>query len=159
MTETSEVFSIGERYLDTKTKNILWGGGLSVVLVAVIAFGRYRYPETYNDVLLWSIVVFVIGANLINYLRHRRYLRLIREHRVELVSGRMLFWTGTEKSELDLDDIALVNLFRRKDVLHHIQLRLKNNRGIRLEGYRDLERMAALLAEQIPAAHAVDRKI
>ena len=159
VTETNDSFSIGKQYLDSKTKNILWGGGLSIALVAVIAFGRYRYPETYNDVLLWSIVVFVIGANLINYLRHLRYLRLIRDHRVELVPGRMLFWTGAEKSELDLDDIALVNLFRRKGVLHHIQLRLKNNRGIRLEGYRDLERMSALLAEQIPAAHVVDRKI
>ena len=159
MTETSESFSIGKQYLDSKTKNILWGGGLSVVLVAVIAFGRYRYPQTYNDVLLWSIVVFVVGANLINYLRHLRYLRLIRDHRVELVPGRMLFWTGTEKSELNLDDIVLVNLFRRKDTLHHIQLRLKTNRGIRLEGYGNLEHLAALLAEQIPKAHVVNRKI
>lgn len=159
MTKTNEVFSIGGQYLDRKAKNILWGAGLSLLLVAVVAIGRYRYPETYNDVLIWSIVLFVIGANLINYVRHRRYLRLIRDHSVEVVPGRMHFKTGTEVSELDLNDIAMVNLFRRKGVLHHMQLRLKNNRGIRIEGYSDLERMAALLAEQIPEAHLVDRKI
>lgn len=159
MTEKKNVFSIAEQSLDKKRKNILWGGALSLVLVASILFGHYRYPETYNDVLLWSVVLFVIGANFVNYLRHRRYLRLIRDHRVEVLSGKLRFRTGTEVSELDLSDIVLVNLFRRKGILRHIQIRLKNNRGIRLEGYGDLEGMAALLTEQVPRAHVVERQV
>ena len=88
MTERNRIFSISEEYLERKTRNIQWGAGLSLLLVAVVAFGRYRYPQTYNDVLLWSIVLFVIGANFINYLRHRRYLRLVRDHGLELLPGR-----------------------------------------------------------------------
>jgi len=154
-----KIFTITEQFLADRSRNILWGGALSLVLVAAIAFGRYRYPETYNDVLLWSVVAFVIGANLINYLRHRRYLRLIRDHVVEVRPGKLRFLTGAEESELDLNDVALVNLFRRMGVLRHIQIRLENNRGIRLEGYGDLERLAGLLAEQVPKAHVVERQI
>jgi hypothetical protein len=157
--EHDNVFTIGEHALERRSKNILWGAVLSLVLVVLIAFGNYRYPETYNDVLLWSAVAFVVGANLINYLRHRRYLRLIQDHRVEVLAGKVQFRTGDELSELDIGDIALVNLFRRKGTLNHIQLRLRNNRGIRLEGYGELERLAALLAEQVPEAHVVERKL
>ncbi len=128
-------------------------------MVAAILFGRYRYPETYTDVLLWSVVAFVIGANLINWLRHLRYLRLIRDHSVEVTSGKLHFRTGGELSTLDVSDIALINLFRRKGDMRHIQIRLNNNRGIRLEGYQDLARMAELLAEQVPEAHVVERQI
>jgi len=154
-----EIFSISEKFLDERSRNIKWGGALSLILVAAIAFGRYRYPDTYNDVLLWSVVAFVIGANLINYLRHRRYLRMIKNHGVEVCRGKVRFRTGTQESELDLKDVALVNLFRRKGVLRHIQLRLQNSRGIRLEGYGDLERMARLIAAQVPKADVVERKI
>ena len=159
VTEQNNVFSIGGYALDQKRRNILWGAVQSLILTALIAFGNDRYPETYNDVLLWSVVAFVIGANLINYLRYRRYLRLIRDHSVEVVPGKVRFRTGTEGSELDLNDVALINLFRRKGVLRHIQIRLKNTRGIRLEGYRDLERMSELLAQQVPKEHIVDRQV
>ena len=109
--------------------------------------------------MLWSVVAFVIGANLINWLRHLRYLRLIRDHSVEVTSGKLHFRTGGELSTLDVSDIALINLFRRKGDMRHIQIRLNNNRGIRLEGYQDLARMAELLAEQVPEAHVVERQI
>jgi hypothetical protein len=153
------VFTIGEQFLTARSKNILWGGVLSLVPIAAIALGRYRYPETYNDVLLWSVVALVSGANLVSYLRYRRYLRLIEDHGVEVCPGKLRFRARAEDSELDLNDIALVNLFRRKGVLRHIEIRLQDNRGIRLEGYKDLEHMAGLLVEQVPKAHVVEPRI
>lgn len=159
MSSEKNIFTISEQFLADRSRNILWGGALSLFLVGAILFGRQRYPETYNDVLLWSVVAFVIGANLINYLRYRRYRRLIKDHGVEVRPGRLRFRTGTDESELNLDDIALVNLFRRKGVLRHIQIRLESNRGIRLEGYGDLERMAGLLAEQLPKSRIIERRI
>lgn len=105
------------------------------------------------------MLAFVIGANLINWFRHLRYLRLVKEHSLEVTSGKLLFRTGAELSTLDVSDISLINLFRRKGDMRHIQIRLINNRGIRLEGYEDLERMAELLAEQVPEAHVVERQI
>ncbi|MEA3275013.1 MAG: hypothetical protein U9Q81_06935 [Pseudomonadota bacterium] len=157
MTERNDVFTISDETLNQRNKNILSGAGLSLILCAVLAFGHHRYPETYNDLLFWSVVGFVVIANLVNFLRYRRYSRLVKDHRVEVHPGKVQFWTGGEKSELDPSDIVAVNLFRKKGVLRHIQLRLKNNRGIRLEGYRDLDRLAAMLTEQVPNAHVVDR--
>lgn len=151
-----DVFVIGRETLGQRNRNILWGAGLSLILAAVIAVGHYRYPQTYNDVLLWSVIGFVIIANLVNFVRHLRYLRLVKTHRVEIRTGILRFWTGPDKSELNLKDVALVNLFRRRGALQHIQIRLNNNRGIRLEGYQDLERLARLLTEQVPKAHVVD---
>ncbi len=155
-TDNSNIFVISEEALALRNRNILWGAGLSLILAAVIAFGHYRYPQTYNDVLLWSVVGFVILANLVNLIRHLRYLRLIKEHRLEVHPGSVRFWTGADRTELDLKDIAMINLYRNKGDLRHIQIRLNNNRGIRLEGYQDLERLAALLAEQVPKGHLVD---
>lgn len=159
VSEETRIFTISDQHIAKKRVNLRWGGGLSILLVAVILLGRYRYPESYTDALLWSVVAFVIGANLINWLRHRRYLRLTRDHSVEVASGKLNFRTGNDLSTLDLNDIALINLFRRKGDLRHIQIKLQNNRGIRLEGYRDLERVAELLAEQVPEAHVVERQI
>jgi hypothetical protein len=51
-----------------------------------------------------------------------------------------------------------VFLYRWRGRLRHIQVRLKNNRGIRLEGYSGLEEMAAGLMEQLPEGKVVDRR-
>lgn len=149
-------FVISQETLALRNRNLLWGVGLSLILAALIAFGHYRYPQTYNDVLLWSVVGFVILANLVNFVRHLRYRRLVKSHRVEVHPGILRFWTGPDKTELDLNDIAALRLFRNKGGLGHIQILLKNDRGIRLEGYRDLDRLATLLLEQVPKAHVVD---
>lgn len=159
VTENIAVFKIESEALRQRTRNILWGAGLSLALAAAIGVVHYRNPGTDTDTLLWSIVAFVTLANLANYVRHRRYLRQTRDHRVEVRPGRVQFWTGGNKTELDVKDIAAINLYSRRGVLRHIQLRLKNNRGIRLESYGDLEGMAAALAGQIPKAHVTDRRI
>lgn len=159
MSGDRHIFTIGEQFRADRRRNVLLGGVFSVVLGVVVALGRYRYPGTYNDVLLWSVAALVTGANLIGYLRYRRYLRLIEGHGVEVCPGKLRFRTRAEELELDLNDIALVALFRRKGVLHHIRIRLQDNRGIRLEGYEDLERMAGLLTEQMPEAHVAEHRI
>jgi len=158
-TTATGTFTIDQGSLAQRRRNILLGLVFSLVLALVVVFGHYRYPATYNAVLLWSVLGFVIIGNLVNWLRHRRYVRLVRNHRIEVHQGRVEFWTGGEKSVLEVGDIAALTLYRRRGSLRHVQVRLTNNRGIRLEGYRDLERLAALLADQIPKAHLVERSI
>jgi hypothetical protein len=78
---------------------------------------------------------------------------------VKVAPGKVVFRTGAQESTLDLGDVALINLFRRKGSIRHVQIRLRNGRGIRLEGYQDLELMVERLADQVPAAHMVERRI
>jgi hypothetical protein len=152
-----QTFTISPDSIAKRKKNILLGGVLSLLLAAAAVAGNLRYPQTYNDVLLWSVLGFVLIGNLVNYYRHRRYLRLIQDHRVDVYPGRIEFWTGGEKSVLDTGDIAGLFLYRSRGELKHIQVRLKSNRGIRLEGYGGLEDMAGAIAKQLPKAHVVDR--
>lgn len=153
---TNRMFTIGEDGLQARGRNILYGAGLSLLLALLVAWGHMSYPETYNDVLLWSVIGFVVLANLVNYVRHRRYLRLARDHRLEVCQGRIRFSAAGDVSELDVKDIAAVNLYRGKKGMRHIQIRLKNNRGIRLEGYRDMEGLAAAVTDQVPKAHVTN---
>jgi hypothetical protein len=150
-------FVIGGAEVRKRRGNVLLGGVFSLMLAGIIAVQNYRYPEKYNDLLFWSAVGFVVIANVVGYYRHRRYLRQIRDHRVEVHPGNVQFWTGDEMSELGVNDIAAMTFYRRRGVLQHIQIRLKSNRGIRLEGYNHLEELGRLIAEQIPPQHVQDR--
>jgi len=149
-------FVIGDAEIRKRKKNVLLGGILTLPLAGVLAVQEHISPEAYNDALLWSIVGFVVLANVVNYYRHRRYLRLVQTHRLEVHPGKVQFWTAGESSELDVTDIAGVVFFRKRRVLQHIQIRLKSNRGIRLEGYDDLETLGRLITEQIPSEHVND---
>lgn len=150
-------YTISEESLRIRKKNILWGNLFSVALVVVTVAGHLRYPETYDDVLLWSVAAFVLIGNLINYYRHHRYLRMIRNHRIELDGDNVLFWTGGEKSILDVKQIAALTFYRKKGKVQHIQLKLRNNRGIRLEGYGKLEELGFAIADRIPRQQVVGR--
>lgn len=151
VSEMAARFTVSPESIATRNKNLLWGLLFGLVLVAVVAVAHRKDPETFNDLLLWSVLGFVVLGNLVNFIRHLRYLRLIREHRVEVYPDRVQFWTGGEMTELNRRDIAGVFLYRRKGILQHIQVRLRNNRGIRLEGYEGMDRLAELLEEPIPA--------
>ena len=151
-------YSISETSLQTRKNNISLGAVLSLVLVAVITAGHLKYPETYNDMLFWSVIVMVAAGNLVNYYRYRRYLRLIKDHRIEVDGDEVLFVTGTEKSVLDTKDIAALTFYRKKGQVDHIQLKLRNNRGIRLEGYTDLEQLGVSIADRISKELVVGRK-
>jgi hypothetical protein len=149
-TATFEVSAAGLRQ---RTHNVLYGAGLSLLLLLLVGWGHLEQPQTYNDVLLWSVIGFVVLANVIGYWRHRRYLRRARQHRLEVSPGRIRFRTGTEVSDLAPSDIAAVTLHRRGGRIGHIQIQRTDNRGIRLEGYDDIEGLAEALKAQVPAAH------
>jgi hypothetical protein len=53
--------------------------------------------------------------------------------------------------------VAALNIHRRKGTPRLIQIKRKDNRGIRLEGYGDMEALAKALKARIPAAHVNDR--
>lgn len=144
------VYSISKASLQTRKNNIFLGALFSLVLVVVITAGHYQYPETYNDMLFWSVIVAVVIGNLVNYYRYRRYLRLVEHHRIEIDGDEVSFFNGSEKSVLAVKDIVVLTFYRRKGRLEHIQLKLRNNRGIRLEGYTDLEQLGRAIADRIP---------
>ena len=87
----------------------------------------------------------LVAANLINYVRHRRYLRLAQDHWIQIQPERVRFQAAGVVTELDLDDIAAVNVYRRRGAPRHIQIKRKDNRGIRLEGYGDMEGLVQAL--------------
>ena len=144
------VYTISKASLQTRKNNIFLGALFSLVLVVVITAGHYQYPETYNDMLFWSVIVAVVIGNLVNYYRYRRYLRLVEHHRIEIDGDEVSFFNGSEKSVLAVKDIVTLTFYRRKGRLEHIQLKLRNNRGIRLEGYTDLEQLGRAIADRIP---------
>lgn len=146
-------FKISHEELLKRSKNLKIGSFFAGLLVLFIAYNNHEYPEKYNDVLFWSIMGFIILANLIGYYRYRRYLRMVKTHWLEVHPNILQFHTEGEVSELSIDDIAALNFHRRKGSIQHIQIKLKNNRGVRLEGYEDIKLLGDLLAEQIPAAH------
>ena len=152
-------YTISETSLQTRKKNIILGALLSLVLVAVITAGHIQYPETYNDMLFWSVITVVVVANLVNYYRYRRYLRLVEDHRIEIDGNEVSFITGTDKTVLDTKDIVALTFYRSKGRLDHIQLKLGNKRGIRLEGYTDLEQLGGAIADRIPKQQVVGREV
>lgn len=154
----SIAYSISETSIGDRKKNILQGGLLSLILAAVITAGHIQHPETYNDLFFWSVIIAVVLGNLINYYRYRRYLHLARDHRIEINGDNISFFTGDEKSVLNSKKIVALTFYRKKGQVGHIQLKLANNRGIRLEGYADLEQMGNAIADRIPKEQVFGRK-
>ena len=150
-------YSISESSLQARKKNIIWGALFALLLAAVITTGHFQNPEIYNDVVFWSVILVVVVGNLVNYYRYRRYLRLVEDHWIEVDGDEVTFFTGTEKSMLDPKEIVTLTFYRRKGRVEHIQLKLRNNRGIRLEGYADLEQLGGAIAEQLPKEQVVGR--
>ena len=150
-------YSISESSLQARKKNIIWGALFALILAAVITTGHFQNPEIYNDVVFWSVILMVVVGNLVNYYRYRRYLRRVEDHWVEVDGDEVTFFTGTEKSVLDTKEIVALTFYRRKGQVEHIQLKLRNNRGIRLEGYTDLEQLGGAIAEQLPKEQVVGR--
>ena len=151
------LYTISKTSLQTRKKNVFLGALFSLVLAALITAGNFQYPETYNDVFFWSVIIVVVVGNLVNYYHYRRYLRLVEDHRIELDGDKISFVTGPEKSALDTKEIVALTFYRRKGLVEHIQLKLRNNRGIRLEGYADLEQLGGAIADRIPKELVVGR--
>ena len=151
-------FKIGEAELQKRSKYIKFGAFFAGILVIFIAYNNAHYPEKYNDVLFWSIMGFIILANLIGYYRYYRYCQMAKEHwiEVDVETERLRFYSKGNISQLKISDIAAINFYRHKGVIQHIQIKLKNNRGIRLEGYEDINVLGDLLSEQVPKAHIMN---
>jgi hypothetical protein len=128
-----------------------WGLLFSTGMIAVVALDYQQDPQPSARGLLWSVIIVLLMANVGNLFFLLRYLRKIRDHHLELEPGRLRFVTAGESSELDLAQVAAIRLFRRWGKLQHIQLVLRNNRGIRLEGYQDLDRLAVCLQAELPS--------
>ena len=143
-------FQLANSELELRKKRILLGLVFSIALAGIITYQHLRYPKDYNDVLFWSVVGFVVLANMLNYYRHRRYLKLAKSHSIELLDGLLRFTTGDGISELSLQDVTSMRVFQRRKQLSHIQLQLGNGRGIRLEGYDNMPALAEGLREQLP---------
>jgi hypothetical protein len=150
-------FTISPASLRERSHNIAYGLAFSLGLVLLIYWGHVQFPQSFNMILLISVILFVVFSNLINYVRHRRYLRLARDHWIEILPDRIRFQATGNTSELELNDVAALNIYRRKGTPRLIQIKRKDNRGIRLEGYGDMEALAKALKARIPAAHVNDR--
>ena len=149
-------FKIIQSEFAKRNRNLAWGAIFSLLLAAVTVVANKLYPATFNDLFRGSVLVFVVLANLINFIRHLRYLKQARKHRLEVADGKLRFITGDEMGELEAERIAGLSVYRRKGEIDHLQIRLKNNRGIRLEGYAAMDELKTALAELLPSAHVDD---
>jgi hypothetical protein len=152
------MYSISATSLVARKKNIFLSVLLSLILAAAITTEHIQHPETYNDLFFWSVIIAVVLGNLVNYYRYRRYLQLIKDHRIEINGDDISFLTRNEKSVLNIKEIVALTFYRKKGQVEHIQLKLKNNRGIRLEGYAGLEQLGVAIAERIPKEQVVGRE-
>ena len=146
----TERFVVGREEKRRRWINVGWGLLFSGAMVATVAFEHQQDPERYSGFLLWSVVSVLGAANLGSLVFLLRYLRLIDDHCLEVVAGKLRFLTAGQCSELEFEQVSALRLFRRWGKLRHIQLVLKNNRGIRLEGYQDLDRLAECLQDALP---------
>jgi hypothetical protein len=151
-------YSISKTSLQSRKKNIVLSALLSLGLIVVVTAGHFQDPETYNDMFYWSVIIAVLIGNVVNYYRYRRYLHLVEDHRIEIIEDEVFFFTGTDKSVLNTNDIATLTFYRSKGQVEHIQLKLRNNRGIRLEGYSDLDQLGVAIADRIPREQVFGRE-
>lgn len=159
-----ESFMVGKDEKRRRWTNVGWGLLFSAAMIALVTFEHQRDPERYSSLLFWSVTWILTAANLANLIFLLRYLRLIRDHRLELVPGtgtapgKLRFFGAGKWTELELEQITTIRLFKRWGKLRHIQLVLRNNRGIRLEGYEDLPRLAESLQASLPRGKAMPLK-
>jgi hypothetical protein len=146
------VFRISPGGLHRRTRHQIAAAGLGLLLAVLIFWAHGAQPQTYNEVLLWSVVGFVLLINVVGYARHRRYRRLARRHLLRVTGSEVRFETGDRRSVLHRVDIATIRVFRKRGGIGHIQIRRTDDRGIRLEDYDDMERLAAALKPLVPAS-------
>jgi len=110
MTVKPPRFTISPENLRERSRNIAYGLVLSLGLSLVIAWGHLQFPQSFNSTLLVSVNLFLVAANLINYIRHCRYLRLAMDHWVEFHPLYILFHAAGNPTELDLGEVAAVRV-------------------------------------------------
>ena len=145
-------YTISETSLQTRKNNVFLGALFSLGLAVVEKPDPERRERADSPPRARRV------GNLVNYYHYRRYLRRVENHRIEIAIDKISFITGSEKSVLDSKDIVALTFYRRKGQIAHIQLKLRNNRGIRLEGYTGLEQLGGAIADMIPGEQVIGRK-
>jgi hypothetical protein len=59
-------FTISPASLRERSHNIAYGLAFSLGLVLLIYWGHVQFPQSFNMILLISVILFVVFSNLIN---------------------------------------------------------------------------------------------
>ena len=148
---TMERFAIRREERRQRWINVGLGLLFSAGMMAVVVVEYDRDPQPSVRSLMWSVILILTVANLGNIFFLLRYLRRIRDHHLELLPGKLRFVTAGESSELELAQVVTMRQFKRWGKLQHLQLLLRNNRGVRLEGYENLPLLAERLQAELTA--------
>ena len=143
-------FTIGPDEIAKRKKNILLGLGFSVGLTALIGYANGVDSMKYNDILLGSVVFFLVFANIINAFRFFQWLKQIPTHRIQMSNGALHFYKGSAVSTLKPDNIAKLKLRKKNGSLITITVTLNIGNKIRLEGYNDMEGLLAAFQQVAP---------
>ncbi len=143
-------FRISDAEVTRRRKNNFLGLIFSIGLMLVLAVANASNQEKYNDMLLLSMVVFFVFANIINMFRHQQWQNQIRGHRLERSEAGLVFIKGDERNELRGDQIAKLRIKEKDNRVHLIFVELTTGNKIRLEGYDHMDGLADLLRKMVP---------
>jgi hypothetical protein len=132
-------FTIGMDEIAKRRKNIFLGLIFSAGLVVILGYMNGSDSTKYNDLLLGSVVFFMVFANIINGFRYLQWLKMITTHRIEPEDGVLHFFKGETKSTLKAENIARIGIKKKQDKLAAITVELNIGNKIRLEGYDDMD--------------------
>lgn len=149
------VFKIGQTEVKRRQKNIILGFVFSIMFLLTVNMGDGIFGVHYNDILLLSIVIFFVFANIFNLVRHFQWKKIIEIHQIEVLENEIIFSKGTEKTVLKLDKIKTVRFKRRGDDVVRMTATLVTGNKIRMEGYDKMNSFAKWLADRIKPEQAL----
>jgi len=125
------------------------GTVLGIALCIVVLQGHAFDRDTYNDTLLFSVVVFIALFSLVNLAGHIRFVLNSRKHHLEVGEDRIIFVTGSNLSILMLSEVAFAEQQSRMREGPSLMMQLKNKRIVRLVGYERQEALIEMVRQQI----------
>jgi hypothetical protein len=140
-------FTIGKDEIEKRRKNIFLGLIFSVGLAVLLGYMNGNDATKYNDLLLGSVVFFLVFANIINGYRYLQWLKLITTHRIEPGEDSICFFKGDAESTLKGKDIAKITAKRKDNRLTAITIELNIGNKIRLEGYDNMDGLLTALQQ------------
>lgn len=150
------IFRIGHEELVKRRKNNWLGLLFSIGMMVLLAAANAHNQERYNDFLFGSVVLFLVLANMINLVRHVQWSRTIAHHHIEAGESGLTFVKGEEKTHLPGDQINSMRTKEKNGATTVVFMELANGNRIRLEGYTDMNGLAAAIRQVIPAKAAKD---
>ena len=146
---TERTFRISKAAIRRKHFNMVLGTGLGIALCIVVLQGHAVDRDTYNDTLLFSVVVFIALFSLFNLAGHIRFVLNSRKHHLEVGEDRIIFVTGSDLSILMLSEVAFAEQQSRLREGPSLMMQLKNKRIVRLVGYERQEALIEMVRKQI----------